>query len=447
MTDASMNRRRFLHLLSSSALVSGARSSAIAGTLQKAPPQAKAAPALSLAALLDELEWRICRYFYEQSSPRTGIAKDRAKADGNDDRRIGSTASTGFALSALCIAKARGYVNDAAARERALATLKFFANKAEQEHGFFYHFIDIETGDRLWRCELSSIDTAWLLCGIIHCREYFKSSDITKLANQILERVDWRWMLNGGATLSHGWKPESGFLPYRWDSFSELMAMYFLAMSSPTHAIPASSWEAWTRPQFDYEGFRYIGAKAPLFIHQYSQAWFDFRGVRDKHANYFENSKLATQAHKAFCLELHDKYPWMDDNLWGITSSDSRKGYVAWGGPPKMGPIDGTIVPCAAAGSLVFLPQDCGKVISTIYEQHGSKVFKRYGFADAFHPGSGWVNEDVIGIDLGITLLMAENYRSQSVWRQFMQSPEAKRGFDLAGFVKDNNNNKNNGPA
>jgi hypothetical protein len=435
-----MDRRRFLHLLSTSALAMSSQAfagihSAQAGSARnKSDPVKPANPPLE--TILDELQFRTCRYFYEQASAQTGIARDRSKADGDDHRRIGSIAATGFALSALCIAAARGYLKESAAEERALATLAFFARKAQHERGFFYHFIDIESAGRLWKCELSSVDTAWLLCGVIHCREYFHQPQITNLADEILNRVDWKWMLDGGRTLSHGWKPESGFLPYRWDSYSEHMAMYLLAISSPTHPIPPACWEKWSRPEFKYDEFRFISANAPLFIHQYSHAWFDFRHVRDQHANYFENSRIATQAHKSFCLKLHQKYPWITETLWGITSSDSRHGYVAWGGPPKMGPIDGTIVPCAAAGSLVFLPEECGQVISAISNEYGSKVLKKYGFADAFHPGSGWVNEDVIGIDLGITLLMAENFRSQSVWKQFMRSSEAKRGFELAGLVE-----------
>src|SRR5260370_24967293 len=204
------------------------------------------------------------------------------------------------------------------------------------------------------------------------------------------------------------------------------MALHGLAIAFPGHPLPASEWDEWRRREFEYVGIRYITGRASLFIHQWSHAWFDFRNVRDKHTNYFENSRLATEAHKKFCLMLHEQYPWFGEDMWGITSSDSQHGYKAWGGPPPLGPIDGTLVPCAAGGCVVFLPEDCGRVLLAMQKQYGDSIWKKYGFVDAFNPGSKWMDKDVLGIDLGIMTLMAENLRSQAVWNTFMQAPEAK---------------------
>ena len=383
--------------------------------------------------LLDELERRASRFFYDEADPATGLVKDRARTEGHDDRPVASIAATGFGLSALCIAAERRFLNRKMAEQRVETTLDFLLRRLPHEHGFFFHFVDMHSGERVWNCELSSIDTALLLLGVLHARTHFDKAHIRQLAAEIYERIDWQWMLNGGNTLSHGWKPESGFLKNRWDAYSEHMAMYLLAIGSPTHPIPASSWEAWVRPVLEYDGLKYITVKAPLFIHQYSHAWVDFRGKRDRHADYFENSRIATLAHKRFCIALHDRYPWFSDDLWGITASDSQHGYLAWGGPPDMGPVDGTIVPCAAGGSLPFLPEDCSKVLHTILNKY-PQAWTKYGFVDAFHPGDQWYNADVIGIDQGISLLMAENLKSGAVWRDFMRNPEIGRAMKAVGF-------------
>jgi len=387
--------------------------------------------------LLVEMERRACRFFYEQADPETGFVKDRATHTEPDSHTISSIAATGFGLSALCVAHANKFLNPAGARNRVQKTLEFLARRMPHEHGFYYHFVDVHTGERAWKCELSSIDTALLLLGVLHARAYFDASDIRQLATEIYERVDWQWMLNGGDTLDHGWKPESGFLESRWDQYCELMGMYLLAIGSPAHPIPASSWEAWKRPIFEYDGLRYINdPRAPLFIHQSAHTWIDFRGKRDAHADYFQNSVTATIAHKRFCLSLQSQYPWYRENLWGITASDAERGYVVWGGPPPVGPIDGTVVPCAAGGSLPFLPQDCRLVLETIFDRY-PKAWTRYGFVDAFHPKDDWYDPQVLGIDLGIMLLMAENLRNQGVWKAFMRNQEVVRAMKAVGFAKE----------
>ena len=179
---------------------------------------------------------------------------------------------------------------------------------------------------------------------------------------------------------------------------------------------------------------RYIGSYAPLFVHQYSQAWFDFRGKRDQYADYFENSAIATEVHRRFCLELHPQFPDYSDDLWGITASDSEHGYVVWGGPPEIGPIDGTVVPSAAGGSLPFLPQRTLRVLKNIRSKYAARAWWHYGFVDAFNPLTNWYDPDVIGIDTGITMLMAENLRSGFVWETFMKNHEAVVGLNRAGF-------------
>jgi hypothetical protein len=385
--------------------------------------------------LLDEIEKANFQYFWEQGNPQTGLVKDRANARASSDNTIvASIAATGFGLTALCIGHQRNFVSLNDARDRVLATLRFLWKKLPTHRGFFYHFANINTGERVWDSEVSSVDTAILLCGILTCRQHFeRHSEITNLAYEIFNRVDWSWLSEDTSLLPQGWTPEIGFLPYRWDYYSELMMMYLMGLGSFTHPLPAETWNAWKRTVFEFDGLRYIGSFAPLFVHQYSQAWFDFRGKRDKYADYFDNSRIATQAHRLFCLELSKRFSDYSEDLWGITASDSQNGYVVWGGPPAMGPIDGTVVPAATGGSLPFLSQECMRVIRTIRSRYPN-AWCRYGFVDAFNPLTNWYDNDVIGIDTGITMLMAENVRTGFVWNTFMKNPEAKRGMERAGF-------------
>jgi hypothetical protein len=385
-------------------------------------------------AFLEELEKTNFAYFFEQASEETGLVKDRCRVTGPDNTTVASIAATGFGLTALCIGHKRGYINLADARGRVLTTLRSLWNKLPTHRGFFFHFANVNTGERMWESEISSVDTAILLCGILSCRKYFEAhSEITRLAYDIFNRVEWSWVAEDTSLLSHGWAPESGFLSYRWQSYSELMMMYLLGMGSLKYPLSADAWTAWKRTTFEYDGLRYIGSFAPLFVHQYSQAWFDFRDKRDRFADYFQNSIAASEAHRRFCVELGKKFSDYGDDLWGITASDSQKGYVVWGGPPAIGPIDGTVVPSAAAGSLPFLPQPSMRVLRTIKE-HYPKAWSKYGFVNAFNPLKNWYDSDVVGIDTGITMLMAENARTGFVWDIFMKNQEAQRGMQRAGF-------------
>jgi hypothetical protein len=384
--------------------------------------------------LLDEIQRTSFDFFWFEASAKTGQVKDRALANGNDTRDFSSIAATGFGLTSLCIGDHRGFGASGEILARVRNTLRFLANDLQHEHGFYYHFIHMETGQRWEKCELSSIDTALLLCGVLTARQYFADQEIKDLATKIYERVDWPWMLNGGSTLSMGWTPESGFLKARWEHYCELMMIYLLGIGSPTHPLSPETWKAWTRPVIKYQGIEYISGNDPIFTHQYSQAWYDFRKKRDAYTNYFENSVKATKAHKLFCLSLHDRFPDYSEDLWGISASDYEKGYTAWGGPPPQGPIDGSIVPCATGGSLAFLFDDCIRVLRNIRGPWGEKAWARYGFVDAFNPLDGWYDQDVLGIDLGITMLMAENHRTGFVWDTFMKNPEAQSAMQKAGF-------------
>jgi hypothetical protein len=383
--------------------------------------------------LLEEIEKANYLYFWEQAHPQTGLVKDRCNMRQNDRGVVASIAATGFGLTALSIAERRGYVSHTQARDRVLATLRFLWKKLPNHRGFFFHFAHVETGERQWDSEISSIDTALLLCGMLTCQRHFHHEEIRHLAYDIFNRVDWTWLSEDTSLLPHGWMPESGFLPYRWDGYSELMMMYLLGLGSYTHPLPAETWNAWKRATFEFDGVRYIGSFAPLFVHQYSQAWFDFRGKRDKYTDYFQNSVLATQVHRQFCLELAKQFPSYSEDLWGITASDSEHGYVVWGGPPAIGPIDGTVVPSAAAGSLPFLPRECLRVLRNMKDRYRD-AWCRYGLVNAFNPLKKWYDTDVVGIDTGITMLMAENIRSGFVWDTFMKNPEARRGMERAGF-------------
>ena len=397
-------------------------------------------------AFLEDLSRRCFRYFFEQADSQTGLVPDRARADGSPfdknhpSYHIASSAATGFGLTALCIAAERGWISNKEARIRVRHTLRFFANQAFNEKGWFYHWLDLQTGERRWQSEISTIDTALLLGGILTARQKFKNdAEISRLATLIYERIDFPYMQNGRLTLTMGSKPESGFLQSRWDQFSEHMMLDLLAIGSPAHPSDPRMWYAWRRDWITFAGYTYITG-APLFVQQYSHAWVDFRGRRERvppQVDYFANSITATRAHREFCISLLKLgFTSYSENLWGITSSDSAKGYIAWGGPPLDPATDGTIVPCAAGGSLMFAPDICLPALKEMKAKFGDRVYGRYGFVDAFNPQTGWIDPDVIGIDVGITLLSAENLRTGAVWRWFMQNREIHRALNAVGLQK-----------
>jgi hypothetical protein len=400
----------------------------------------KVAP-VSLAdrAFVEDLEHRSFEYFWEQADHGTGLVLDRARVDGGHakgpSRDIASTAATGFGLTAICIGAQHGWISKTEAADRVRATLEFFANKANQEHGWFYHWMDVSTGDRKWDSETSSVDTAFLLAGVLTAAQYFAADpEIPKLASEIYDRVDFQWMLDGDPLLlSHGWRTGKGFIKNKWDTYCELGLLYVLAIGSPTHPIPAESWYAWQRPFYQYGKYEFISG-GPLFTHQYSQAWIDFRNRRDRgFVDFFLNSVNATRANEQYSLNL-DLPNTFGKNIWGITASDGPKGYRIYGEIKAFDPVDGTVAPAAAGGSLMFTPDISIPALKAIQERFGDRVFGRYGFVDGYNPTLEWFDTDVVGIDVGITLLSAENLLTGDVWRWFMANEPASHGMDLIGF-------------
>ena len=406
------------------------------------------AAALSKAdeALLEDISHASFLFFWEQSDPNTGITRDRTRLDGKPNdyprRDVGSTGATGFGLTALCIGAERGWITRAEARERTLRTLRFYADKAKDEHGWFYHFINVVTGDRDGTSEVSVSDSTWLFAGALTARQYFSEDpEIARLADKIYKRVDYEWIRNGHPYLmSHGYRPESGLITFRYEKYCQLALMYLMGIGSPSaKPLPPESWYAWQRNPNSYAGYKYIGTSL-LWTYQYPFAWADFRGrheARGTHVDWWENAITATRAHRQFCIDLKPKFPGYSEDIWGITSSAADpRGYKAWGGPPATKNIDGTVVPCAPAGSLMLTPDISLAALHAMKKQFGDKIMGRYGFTDAFNPNDGWVCPDVIGIDVGITLLSAENLRTGFVWKWFMKNPEIQRAMALAGLVK-----------
>lgn len=403
-------------------------------------PGARPAATFSLEdhAFLEELSRASFQYFVEQSHPVTGLVRDRARADGTPTPGMASIAASGFAFTAWTIATDRGWVLRSEAVARVRQMLRFLVEEAPRAHGFFYHFMDMETGERAWECELSSIDTALCLAGAIVAREYFNDPEINALVDELYGDANWQWFLNGGLTVALGWKPETGFSRYRWNQYSEHMLISLLGLGAPRYPLPDGHWSAWLRePVGTYAGYSYLQSP-PLFTHQFTHAYADFRGRRDAYADYYHNSVLATLAQQRMCIDLRDEFPAWSERLWGVTASDYPGGYVAWGGPPRTfqeSALDGTVVPCAAAGSLPFAPEETLLTLRHMRTVYGDRIWGRYGFADAFNPHTGWVATDNLGIDVGITLMQAENARTGLVWALFMQAPEIQRAFQRAGFL------------
>jgi hypothetical protein len=393
-------------------------------------------------AFLEDLQRRSFQFFLDHTSKKNGLTLDRARTTGEAPAKneghynVGSIASSGFALTGYCIGAERKWITRDEARDRTRATLEFFANRAFQKDGWFYHWIDLETEERRWRSEVSTIDSALLIGGVLTVRQCFaEDKEIVRLATKIYNRVDFPAMLNGDKyLLSHGWHDETGYIKNRWNDYSEQMILYLLGIGSPTKPLPWQSWYALKRDWQEYGGYRYLAAVSPLFIHQYSHAWVDFRGRRERYkdfnVDYFENSVRATRAHRQFFIDVLSKeFPKYNENIWGLTASDFVKGYTAWGAPPRHPETDGTVVPCAPGGSLMFTPDITLAALKAMKEQYGDNIYGKYGFADSFNPHNGWVNKDVIGIDVGITLVSAENLRTGNVWKWFMKNKEIGRAF------------------
>jgi len=389
-------------------------------------------------ALLDQIERAGFSYFSEQANPANGLVRDRARADGSPSEGKASISAEGFAFSAWVIAAERGWVDRAAAAEQVRRSLAFLVRRVDRPHGFFHHFLEMDSGARAWKCEVSSIDTSLLLAGALVAREYFDTPAIRNLVDELLADVDWAWFRNDGELVALGWHDETGFSRYRWNKYSEHLLMSFLALGTSPHPVEAAYWRSWARaPLGRYGAWVYL-QEPPLFVHQFPQAYLDFRDRRDGFADYFRNSRLATLAQRQFSVDLRSEFPAWGENLWGLSASDSATGYKAWGGPPrttKYNALDGTIVPYAAAGSLPFAPAETLAVLHHLKDTYGDRIWKRYGFVDAFNPGTGWVNSDVIGIDQGISVVQAENLRTGLIQRLFMQAPEVRAALAQSGLL------------
>jgi hypothetical protein len=397
-------------------------------------------------ALLDDLSQRCFQYFADAMDPETGICMDLIHGDPADnekkgDQSRGSTGVTGFALTAMCIGAERGWIPREKAKDLVRRCLQSYTNgKVPPEHGWFYHFLDVHTGQRWKEVEISTSDCIWLLAGSLTCRQYFhEDHEIGDLATLLYSRYDFQWMTNGdGKLLSHGWKPE-GFLKARYEKYCQLAAMYLLGIGSPTHPLPPDAWYAWGRDPNSYGSFNYIGVSL-LWTYQYPFAWFDFRGKRETKGDktdWWMNCQTATRAHREWCYtDLAKEFPDYTQDIWGITSSSSPKGYKAWGGPPKHSQIDGSVVPCAAGGSLMMTPDICIPAMHAMKDKFGDKIWGKYGLADAFNPLTGWVSTETMGLDVGMILLSAENLRTGNLWHWFMANPEPRRAMKLAGIEK-----------
>ena len=387
------------------------------------------------AEFLDMVEKQSFQYFVECSNSTNGLVLDKASNSTAPDFKYApaSIAAVGFGLAALTAGAERGWISKGAAQEQVRTTLKFFSEKMESKRGFFYHFVDMETGKRVWDCELSSIDTALFLAGALTAAQYFENPEIKNLAKKLYERTDWKWMANGSQFLAMGWTPEKQFLPHTWSDYNESMAMYILAMGSPTFPLAADSWAAIRRTRGKYKEYELI-LSPPLFTHQFSHAFIDFRNKRDAFADYFKNSVQATLANRQFCIDSAESFKTYGRDSWGLTASIGPDGYKAYGAPPGPALHDGTVAPSAAAASIVFTPEYSISAMKHWYSRYRDGLWGRYGFADSFNLDRNFFAPDAFGINQGPTVLMIENYRSGLIWKLFMSRPEVQKGMSEAGF-------------
>jgi len=422
---------------------------------------------LSADAELKLLQHESFRYFLHETSSANGLVIDKTEANWP-----ASIAATGLALAAYPVGVERGLMSRAAAVERTLTTLRFFWNSPQGPEpdatgykGFYYHFLDMETGRRAWQCELSTVDSAFLLAGALTSGVYFDANtaderEIRTLADALYQRADWQWAQNEGDTVTHGWKPESGFIKYRWEGYDEALLLYILGLGSPTYPLPESSYAAWAST---YEWKRCYGFdflySGSLFTHQLSHIWLDFRGIRDpfmraKGIDYFENSRRATYVQRQYAIDNPLKFTGYADCCWGLTASDGpgpdcRKvngvvrqfyDYIARAVP--YGPDDGTLAPWAVVASLPFAPEIVLPVIDYFIHQVKLKATNPYGFKSTFNPTHpdksnspyGWVSPWHYGLNQGPIVLMIENYRTGLLWQWMRSCPYIVTGLRRADF-------------
>ncbi|MFH1540790.1 MAG: glucoamylase family protein [Elusimicrobiota bacterium] len=381
--------------------------------------------------LLELISKKTFNYFWNESNYATGFVKDRSRLDSPS-----SIAATGFGLTAICIGDSRKWITHQQAYDRVKKTLEAIKTKLAGEHGFFYHFVNMHIGSRVWNSEISSVDTALLLAGVITAKEYFLEQDIKLLCDEIYSGVEWTWIMDDKSkTLYMGWTPEDKFKKFiLWDMFGEEMLIYVLGLGSPTYPLPEDSWDSFRRPVKSYKNQSYIYCESEsLFTYQYSHGFIDFRNKYDKYANYWNNSLTATKSSIEFCKEHKDKYKTYMDGFWGLSASDGPYGYKNYGA--TIFTNDGTIAPYAICASMPFVPQLAISTLRKLLFEHGYRVWDdRYGFVSAFNIDANWFSTEHIGIDLGITLVMIENYRSDFVWKYFMKNPYIQKGLERAYF-------------
>jgi len=416
---------------------------------------------------MQKLQRESFSYFLHETNPANGLVIDKTAPDWP-----ASIAATGLALAAYPLAVERGFMPRAAAVKRTLATLRFFWNSpqgpepdATGYRGFYYHFLDMRTGQRAWRCELSTIDSTFLVAGALAAGVYFDADsaaerDIRTLADMLYERVDWQWARNHGATVTHGWKPERGFLKYRWAGYDEALLLYILGLGSPTHPLPENSYTAWTSTyQWEnFYGYEYLYA-GPLFTHQLSHVWIDFRGIKDafmraKGIDYFENSRRATYVQQQYAIDNPHKFAGYGPLCWGITASDGpgprtinvsglrRRFFDYRGRGVPYGPDDGTIAPWAAVASLPFASEIVLPAIDYYIHQVKLTESNPYGFKATFNPtypersGNpfGWISPWHYGLNEGPVFLMIENHRTGLLWQLMRDCPHVAAGLRRAGF-------------
>ena len=408
------------------------------------------AAAQSVDALLDTVQHSAFNFFWNEANPATGLIPDRVNVNVGSNAAC-SIASLGFGFTAITIGVDHGWVTRQAAADRVLTALKTLWRGPQGNGdgftglwGLFYHFLDMSTARRAWSSELSTIDTALLLAGIIDAKQYFDTADPTDVtirayADSITARINWELMRNYHPGILMEWMPGRGFSSAQWHGYCEAMIMYVLAGGAPTYPIDSTGWQEWTKDYVwvKYYDINYLGF-APLFGHQYSHCWIDFRGIADTYMSevgidYFENSRRATYAQRLYCIDNPGHFAGYGDSLWGITASDSPTGYSARGAPPNEGD-DGTLVPTAPLSSIAFAPEIVIPVLRNLWNNYRSQLWTKYGFRDAFNIGKNWWDSDIIGIDQGPIIIMIENYRTGKVWKRFMKNPDVQRGLQVAGF-------------
>lgn len=430
------------------------RVTAVATTSEESAPSATLAVSPHAFAgddeFLEYVQQTSFDYFWYGANPANGLIPDRLPSASPC-----SIAAVGFGLTAIGIGIDHGWISRTQGLARVQTTLNTFfqgpqgseASGTTGYKGWYYHFLDMNTGVRYapYNSELSSIDTGLLLAGILDAKQYFNGTNaaetaIRAMADAIYNRVDWNWMARETNVLSMGWKPGVGFLSANWIGYNEAMILYVLGLGTSSNSLPASAWDQWTSGYgwANYGTYSFVPFP-PLFGHQYSHCWIDFRHISDgymtsRQSTYFENSRRATLAQRAYCIANPLGRVGYSSNVWGLTACDGPNGYAARGAPPGQND-DGTIAPTAAGGSLAFTPEVSIPTLRYFYSHFRRNIWTAYGFRDAFNQGAQWWGPDEIGIDQGPIVIAIENYRTQKVWRRFMQNQEVRRGLQKAGFI------------